>query len=204
MQRDRRMLKLSLQMVNMNGHNEPPLTTGRHPLASQPWPLLRFTQGSVEAVPSACKSTRPPSCGHSHHPSGLGSQVIPQPLSHQGPHAPPLTAGQALPCAHPSTSALGLLKVQTRWEVPGRRTEGGPQTFAEIKSPGSFLLPLAAFAGVTSPSSLLKASTHRPCWIPEPWNTPCSQLVPAGDPGTHPGKHQWATPRMLPIHPSPP
>lgn len=195
------MLKLSLQMVNMNGHNEPPLTTGRHPLASQPWPLLRFTQGSVEAIPSACKSTRPASCGHSHHPSGLGSQITsPAPIQSRSPHSfSDSRSGPSL-CS-PLQSAL---KVQTRWEVPGRRTAGGPQTFAEIESPGSFLRPLVAFAGVTSRSSLLKASTHRPCWIPAPWNTPCSQLVPAWDPGTHPGKHQRAMLRMLPICPSPP
>lgn len=114
------MLKLSLQMVNVNGHNEPPLTASQHPLASQPWPLLRFTQGFVEAVPSACKSTHPSSCGHSLHSSGLGSQVTSQPLSQQGPHVPPLTAGQALPCTHPSTASLGLLKVQTRWEGPNQ------------------------------------------------------------------------------------
>ena len=127
---------------------------------------------------------------------------LPQPLSQQGPHVPPLTAGQALPCAHPSAASLGLLKVQTRWEGPESTQQGVHKHLLE--SPGSFLPPLAAFAGGYKPflppeglhpQTLLDSSalehpmfTAGPCW----------------DPGTSPGTHQWAMPRMLSICPSPP
>lgn len=68
---------------------------------------------------------------------------------------------------------------------PGGRVQKGTQQGVHkhlLKSslPGVFSYLLQPLQGVTSPSSLLRASTHRPCWIPVPWNTPCSQLVPAG------------------------
>ena len=126
------MLKLSLQMVNMNGHSEPPLPTSRHPLASQPWSLLRFTQGFVEAVPSACKSTHPSSCSHSLHPSGLSSQVTsPAPITARSPRSSSDSRpGPSL--RSPLRSLSGFAEGANQVGGSRKHTTGGPQTFAGI------------------------------------------------------------------------
>lgn len=126
------MLKLSIQMVNMNGHNEPPLPTSRHPLASQPWSLLRFTQGFVEAVPSACKSTHPSSCSHSLHPSGLSSQVTPPaPITARSPRSS--SDSQPGPSLRsPLRSLSGFAEGANQVGGSRKHTTGGPQTFAGL------------------------------------------------------------------------